>query len=415
MPMKTAAVLKRRGEGIPNHWPMASSLHNWAGLGRSLYDPLREARQAAARINANRACLSLDGLLAETPWVPRRDLEAALVAYHQDAMGRIPSALRYPEAQPFVEQVLQYEKELRRLATLDDLGVATVMSMPNFLLFRGRRQFGRQRPAPQVERCRILLHVETDRGPFMIKNVDDPATNWKPAPPLPPRMPQSEYWWEQVEWVADGTGSGLHLEDEPEELFPLPAFAMASEHAHDTPGVVDFFRRYSPFAGGFNLLVYDRQLRMAAIEKTSHNHCEVFPPEADRWAHISGMVCRDPASPQGRYQTACREEYLRLYRLPVDGPDAKFWEFCDKGERRLVEGVRQLGARPKVKDLIEHFRTPYPGGLCKGGYRFHKDQAVTEYTLWTYAHLIAERKYLRWQRGEDVSVWPDEPEMCEFI
>jgi hypothetical protein len=401
---------------FPPHWPMATSLHDWAGQGRSLYDPLAEARRTAARIAANRAALSLDGLLAETPWVPRGDLAAALVAYHKDAMGRIPSATRYPEAQPFVEQVLRFEKELRRLANLDDLGVATVMSLGRFLLFRGRRQFGLRRPAQQAERCRILLHLETDRGPFMIKNVDDPPRNWKPAPALPPRMPRSDYWWEQVEWVADGTGSGLHLEDEPSELFPLPAvWVMASEHAHDTPGVVDFVRRYSPFFGGGNLLVYDRQLRLAAIEKSSHNHCEVFPPEDGRWAHISGMVCRDPASPHGRYQTACREAYLRLYGLPADGPDAAFWMFCDEGERMLVDGVRQLGNRPKVNDIIELFRTPYPGGLCKGGHRFHKDQAVTEYTLWTYAHLIAERKYLRWQRGEDLSVWPADPETCEFV
>jgi hypothetical protein len=266
-----------------------------------------------------------------------------------------------------------------------------------------------------VERCRILLHLETDRGPCMIKNVDDPAAHWKPAPALPGRMPRSDYWWEQVEWVADGTGSGLHLDNEPEDLFPLPIFAMASEHAHDTPAVVEFFRRYSPFFGSGNLMVYDRQLRMAAIEKTSYNYCEVFPPEDGRWAHISGMVCRDPSSPQGRHQRARREEYLRLYGLPSDGLDASFWKFCDEGERRLVKGVRKLGARPKVRDIIELFWTPYPGGLCKGGHRFHKDQPVTEYTLWTYAHLIAERKYLRWQRSADTAFWPKEPEICEFV
>jgi hypothetical protein len=398
----------------PNHWPPATSLQSWAGLGRSLYDPLAEARKAAARVNADRACLALDGLFAETPWVPRREVEASLVAYHRDAMSRIPSATRYPEAQPFVEQVRQYEKELRRLANLDDLGAATVMSLYKFLLFRGRRRFGLRRPAQQVERCRILLHVETDRGPFLIKNVDNPATNWKPSPPLPPRLPAEEYWWDQVEWVADGTGSGLHLEDEPEEIFPLPVFPLASELAHDTPGVVEFFRRYSPFFASANLLVYDRQLRMAAIEKTSHNHCEVFPPEDGSWAHISGMVCRDPASPQSRYQQACREEYRRLYALPADGPDATFWECSSELDRRLVEGVRRLGNRPKVKDLIELFWAPYPDGLCKGGHRFHKDQGGTVYTLWTYAHLIAERKYLRWQRGADVTVWPREPEVCRF-
>jgi hypothetical protein len=400
---------------IPKHWPMATSLMYGGGLGRSLYDPFAEARQAADKINANRARLSLDGVLAEAPWVARRDVEEALTAFHKDAMGRIPSATRYPEAKPFVAQVLAYEKELRRLANLDDLGIAVAMSLNKFLLFRGRRRFGLGRPPAPAEKCRILLHLDTDRGPFLIKNVDDPAANWKPAPALPARLPRSEYWWDQVEWVADGVGSGMHIDEEPEELFPLPGLSMASEHAHDSPGVVDFFRRYSPFFGGGNFLVYDRKLRMAAIEKTSHSHCEVFPPEGGRWAHVSGMVCRDPGSPQGRHQKAHRDEYRRLYGLTDDNTsDAAFWDFCDAGERLLVERVRKLGARPRVKDIVELFLTPYPGGLCKNGRLVHPRQPVGEYTLWTYAHVFGENKYLRWQRGADLSAAPAEPEVCEF-
>jgi hypothetical protein len=400
---------------FPAHWPLATSLIYRSGLGRSLYDPMAEACQAAAKISANRACLSLDGVLAETPGVSRREFAEALVVFHKDAMGRIPSATRYPEAKPFVEQVLVYEKELRQLANLDDLGMAIVMSLGKFLLFRGRRQFGLRKPPAQTERCRILLHLDTDRGPFMIKNVDDPAAGWKPAPTLPARLARSDYWWDQAEWVADGVGSGMHIDEEPEDLFPLPGLAMASQHAHDTPGVVDFFRRYSPFCGGGNFLVYDRKLRMAAIEKTSHNHCEVFPPEDGRWGHVSGMVCRDPASPQGRHQKACRDEYRQLYGLSDDNSsDAAFWAFCDAGERMLVERVRNLGAHPSVKEIVELFRTPYPAGLCKGGYRFHKAQPCTEYTLWTYAHVFGENTYLRWQRGEDLSPSPEEPEVCRF-
>jgi hypothetical protein len=386
------------------------------GLGRSMYDPLAEARLAAAKIGANSARLALDGFLAEAPWVPRQELAAALIAFHKDAMGRIPSATRFPEAQPFVEQVLIYEKELRRLANLDDLGLAVAMNLDRFLLFRGRRRFGLAKPPVQPERCRILLHLDTDRGPFFIKNVDDLAANWKPAPPLPASLPRSDYWWDQVEWVADGVGAGMHIDEEPEELFPLPGFSMAGEHAHDTPGVVEFIRRYSAFFGCRNLLVYDRQLRLAEIEKSSFNHCEVFPPEGGRWAHVSGMVCRDPASPQGRHQQACRDEYRRLYGLTDDNSsDAAFWAFCSAGERMLVERVRKLGAQPRVQEIVDLFRTPYPEGLCKGGRLVHPRQPYAEYTLWTYAHVFGENQQLRWQRGEDLSVWPADPEVCQYV
>jgi hypothetical protein len=67
-----------------------------------------------------------------------------------------------------------------------------------------------------------------------------------------------------------------------------------------------------------------------------------------------------------------------------------------------------------VKDIVELFLTPYPGGLCKNGRLVHPRQPVGEYTLWTYAHVFGENKYLRWQRGADLSAAPAEPEVCEF-
>lgn len=376
---------------------------------------MAKAREDGFRIRQNRMdALSVRRVLVGHPWISERELKEAIVEYHREAMDRAPSFVRYPEARPWVERVRAYVKELKTAGILNDTEIAIAISLGDFLLFRGARQFGLKRPEPAVEKCRTALLLETDEGPFQIKNVDNPAIQWKPAPPLPAQLPMREFWWEQCEWIADGVGSGLHIDEEPEEIFPLPVLAMASEHAHDTPAVVDFLRRYSAFWGASNLLVYDHKYRMAAIEKCSRNHFETYPPTLEKWGHISGMVCRDGGSPLGRYQRERRTEYRRLYGLPEDGVDETFWKFCDAGERMLVEGIRKLGRRPKVKDVMDLFWTPYPDGLCKGGYRFHPDQGDTEYTLVTYAVALEQGIYYRWQRGRDLAVWPKQPEVCRF-
>jgi hypothetical protein len=393
---------------------MITSFHARAGFGPLQFDPLEQARQEAAGINARRDRITagIDRVLGDAPWVERRALLADLVAYHHEAMERVPSAAKYPEAAPWVEYVRANEREVRRLAELTDEEIALVKSLGPYLKFRGFKQTGIQTAPPQTERCRTVFLPETDHGPFQIKNVDDPLGNWNPEEPLPVRAPRDEFWWANVQWVADGVGSGLHIDDEPEEIFPLPVLTMAGQHCGNTEEIVEFLRRYSPFWGGSNLLVYDQQYRTVAIEKCSHNFFETFGPNAQGACHVSGMACRDPQSPQARYQRRKRAEYRELYNLAADGVDATFWEFSDEGERMLAEGIAQLGPCPKVQDICELFVTPYPNGLCKGGYRFHPDQGVTEYTLLTYATLLEERRYLRWQRSLDGAYWPEQPEVC---
>lgn len=37
-----------------------------------------------------------------------------------------------------------------------------------------------------------------------------------------------------------------------------------------------------------------------------------------------------------------------------------------------------------------------------------------EYTLVTWATLFAQHRDPRWQCSEDGTLWPDEPEVCEY-
>jgi|GEM_PF-435630 len=403
---------------LPNHWPMMSSLHYLAGYKKPfVFDPKATAKKEAAAIKADRENAIYGGLnrtLRDAPHVGRKELLAELLRYHRDSRERVPSFQQYPEAKFWVDYTLTLEKELQRMAGLSEEELAIVKSLGAYLTFRGFRRAGlKPGPSRQTEKCRIAFLVDSDEGPMTVKNVDDPlASDWHPMPPLPTSLPASEFFWDQVNWVADGVGSGLHIDDEPEQLFPLPVFTMCGQHAETTREVVDFLRRYSQFWGGGNVVVYDKSFDVVAIEKTSRNFFQPYELTNGQ-THVSGMACRDPNSPQGKYQRARRDEYRLLYGLPEDGPDQTFWRVCDRQEQSLARGLNGLGKPPCAADLIKLFRTPYPDGLCKTGKKVHPAQPVGEYTQVIYAIFFARRQYRRF-RLDAKATMASEPEICQF-
>jgi hypothetical protein len=328
-----------------------------------------------------------------------------LLKFHAERMTRIPPAAKYPESPPWVEYMLGVERELKRLLNLSPRQLAIRGSLGAYSCFRGFVQG----PRPMVEKCRVVYAPATDRGQLHFKNVDDPAPpNWKPQRSRPPTLLGDE----DLMW--DGTGSGLHIDDEPPEIFPLPVPLMCRQYANDVPGAVQFLKQYCYFYGGANFVLHDRQKRSVAVEKCSHNFIEVFPPDpACGFTHCSGMVCRDPKSPQGRYQREKREQYRKLFKLPADGPDQVFWDACDRAERMLADGLRAMGPKPRCDDIIRLLTTPWPNGLNKCGKKLHPQQSVLEYTLVIHGALLDERVYYRWERDEQLR-FPEKPEIYRY-
>lgn len=382
-------------------------------IGALLPDPRLVAQRQAEDINADRRTVlsaPLDHALANSPKVTRADLTEGLTAFHLERMARIPSAAKYPESVPWVNHVLAVDRELKQLAGLTDTDLAVLRSLSLFVAFRGlRKAASMAHDASSEERCRVAYLPETDRGEVTIKNVDDPLTHWKPrpAPDHLAALKRAPLRWE-------GVGSGLHIDQEPEDLFPLPVRDMLPHYASDVPGAVEFLSRYCPFWGRQNLLLHDRQQRSVAIEKCSFKYMAVFQAGPDGRSHISGMTCRDPGTVLGRHQQAMRREYLDLFRLPDDGTDMAFWKAADGLERKLAEGLNALGPRARCDDLVRLFTTRYPAGLNKFGLRPHPDTKVIGYTLVTHATLFTEGTYLRWQRSADGSTFPAEPEVYRF-
>lgn len=382
-------------------------------------DPLKDAAEEAERINKDRHYhlqSGIERIIADAPWVNEKDLLSGIVRYYKEAISKIPSFTKYPEAKEWVDYVLKRDKQLMELAHLSIQEIAVLRSTHDYLTFRGYKEFGLKRSITD-EKCRVAFLKETDMGPLHIKNVDDPITYWKPAPVLPSKEHISKAFWHNKKFVVDGVGSGLHIDDEPEEIFPLPVRQMVYFYADDTFSAVEFFKKYSYFWSGANILIYDKNYNSIAIEKCSRNFFETFQPdEKSKFTHISGMVCRDKNSPQERYQKEKRDLYRKLFNLPDDGPDALFWNVCDRLETMLREGIKQMGERPLAQDVIKLFTYPYPSGLRKDGLKLHPQQGLTGYTLTSFCVFLEKNLYYRWQRRslDEGGTWQEEPEICKY-
>lgn len=396
-------------------WPRSARIRRTDATHAGPPDPVAAARAEAERIAANRhlaLTARMEHILADSTRLDRTELLSGLTAYHQEAMSRPPSAARYPEAQPWVEYTLAYAQELRRQAELNDWEIAVLMSLEPYLMFRGFKAMAvKWQP---VERCRAAFLPDTDEGPLIIKNDEGDLVIWQQGPPLPSKAGRDAFWWEHVDWMIEPAACGMHFDDEPEEIFPLPVFTMVAEHAATTPEVVAFLERYAPFWGAENILVVDKQFRVMAIEKTSRNFFEPYAPDAKGRCYVSGMSCRDYTTPQGKHVQNKRNEYCHLFGLPDDVVDRAFWKLCDDLEAMLKNGLAGMPAKVKASEVCALFATPYPNGLAYDNYFCHPDQAFGANTVVTYATAPEAGRYYRWQRSADGTTWPREAEVCRF-
>ena len=371
----------------------------------NLPDPVDVAKAEAEQLAKRRFELlerPVERVLTDCPRATREELLAGLLAFHREAMSKAPPRDAYPESPPWVDHILAVDRELQRQAGLSELELAQYRSLQAYLTFRGYLQAA---PLNEqgVEKCRAAYLPESNRGAAQIKNIDDPPTfhRFRDLSDLAPKRHPT--------LGTDGVGSGMHIDDEPEQIFPLEPRRMFSHYADDVPGAIEFLRRYSPFWGGGNFLVYDDRKRSAAIEKCSRNFFEVFEPNAHGVSHISGMTCRDPDSPQGRHQQAKRDQYCALYGIGDDGSDRVFWSLGRQFENKLAAGLDAMGAAARIDDLIALFTNPWPDGLNKGGTRFHPEQGLVGYTLEVTLFLFGERRLLHWTREEQTLAFPAQP------
>jgi len=370
-------------------------------------DPFETAAREADRIRADphfELEAPLERVLGDAPGMDREALIEGTLRLHRERMERVPDAVKFPESPPWVAFIRATDRHLREMTGIDEAALALRRSLGAFVAFRAREAVPTRFAS---EKCRAIFIPDSDHGAIIVKNLDDPSTYWKARPPLT-GMPYGPIGFE-------GVGSGLHFDDEPGEIFPLAPCEMLFHYCDNVPGAVDFLRRYTPFWGRANLMLFDAQKRSASIEKCSFNFFEVFEPDPLGRSIVSGMTCRDPGSPQARHQAAMRHLAVQTSgRDPADSPDEEFWTVCDRLHSKLRDAVASWGPNVRLDEVIRLFTTPYPDGLNKQNVQLHPEQPVDMWTLATTLTLPDERRVLRWQRMEGTMEWPATPEEYRF-
>ncbi len=374
-------------------------------------DPYKDAYEEFKILKSNRDYylkLTFERVISENPYLEKKELIEDVKNYYLESLERIPSYEKYPESKEWVDYVLKKDKLLMELANLTLEEIAIYRSLNSYLQFRGYRKFGLKK-SKFYEKCRVAFIRETDFGPMHIKNIDDPIDYWNPYPKLPEKMPLSEVWWEKLPFIIDSVGSGLHIDDEPKEIFPLPIFKMVYKYAYDIGSCVDFLKKYSIFWGSCNIIIFDLKCNFCVIEKCSRNFIDIYPDNKSNFGYISGMVCRDKDSPQAKYQREKRIEYLKLFNFSNDALDVLFWELCEMLDKKLKEGIESLGNKPSSEEVINLFISPYPKGLRK----FNLKQ-FNDWTLYTQCTFFEKKILKRWQliKNRDSFEWTEKPEIC---
>lgn len=242
-----------------------------------------------------------------------------------------------------------------------------------------------------VEKCRSAYLPDSDVGPLLISNTDDPIRGFEPAPPFVAPKP--------VNVLMGGTGSGLHFDEEPEGFFPVDYGVMSqtiSTIARSVPEAVEMLQALSPHWAGANLLLVDREKRSACVDKCSFNRFAATVNARPTAEHISGMCCQDAGYRE--YQCSQRQAYMDAVGGDWDGYESAFWTGAYRKDERLAAGLDQLAHKPTYKAFLALMRShDKPGHLCKHGEPAGEGDPTPSFTLQRHAYLLDRNEYYRWQ------------------
>jgi len=253
------------------------------------------------------------------------------------------------------------------------------------------RVYGGHRLLAAVEKCRSAYLPESDFGPILISNTDDPIRGFKPSPKFVAPEP--------VNVLMGGVGSGLHFDEEPGEFFPVDYGVMSqaiSTIARDVPEAVEMLESLSPHWAGTNLLLVDREKRSASVDKCSFNRFGATMNTQPTTEHVSGMCCQDTGYRE--YQRSLRQAYLDSVGGDWDGYEGAFWTEAYHKDDRLVAGLDQLTRQPTYDAFLALMRShDKPGHLCKHGEPACESDPTPSFTLQRHAHVLDRNEYHRWQ------------------
>ncbi len=334
-----------------------------------------------------------------------------VVACHRERIERAPDPQTYPEARDARDLLLARHRGLAQ-AGMDEALIALVETLGFWTKHVMVHRYGK--PANPVaikalrERCRVVYLPESDQGPLHYKNVDNPMSVWEPRP----REPQGQRW-PHSPLFFDGVGSGLHVDEEPREIFPLDVKSLCQRHCTTVSDAEQFMLRYQYFWEGGNLLIHDDHGQSVAIDGASCNRKAVRRPGPDGISYINGMSSFD--DDYEAFIAQQRRRYLTLTQQDETGVEGCYFRFCTGVLRNMKKYMAELSAQPTLAKLHAVMGArDADGAMCKSGGKVHPDEVDPGYTLMQRLYFLSSRiMFVRQWRGH-TPVWEDAWEMVQY-
>ncbi len=337
--------------------------------------------------------------------LPPEELIRRVTALHAERVDALPDLTVYPELRGEREILLERYRGMADAGMTPEL-IALNESLGFWVNYYCRNETGKiphggSLPPEQRERCRVVFAPDTDAGPLHFKNVDDPLHTWQPQPENVRTMPSPF-----TPLFFDGTGSGLHIDDDPPEIFPANAVDLAKRYCETVPEAEEFLVRYNYFWAGANMLIHDEAGKAVAIDKASRCRYAVRRPGPNGVIYINGMSSFDPD--YQAYIEMRRAQYLRETGQDESTPEGAYFKGAAALLRNMTRRMAEFERSPTEATLYEHLCSRDPDGpLCRIGKQTHPDDPVRAATLVQRCYHLRERimKWRQW-RGE-TPIWED--------
>ena len=147
---------------------------------------------------------------------------------------------------------------------------------------------------------------------------------------------------------SGGVSSGVFLDEESPEIFPAPVAKLVARYCRNADEAVEMLSRYNYFWGPGNMLIADRQHRVAMIEKSA---CRIGVRWGqDGFGFVTAMTAEHPE--MNKFLADRRAASLPARGLKAPCADTRYWEAQDKRRaiiNRLLDEARQAPTLEKLR------------------------------------------------------------------
>jgi hypothetical protein len=317
------------------------------------------------------------------PDMPADALAQRLAEFDLQRMDAVPDLTRYPELRGMRELVDAERRGVRDGAGLSPRQLSAYWNHRPFyfrFVMSGKLRAARAH-------CSYVYFPTSDHGPLLGFNLDTGLTE-------PFQQPD---WPALNEHLLKGAvSSGVFLDEESPELFPVPVDRLVSRYCRSTDEAVEMYTRYNHFWGPCNTILIDRSGRVAMIEKTACRIAVRYSP--DGFAFITAMVQDDPA--MKAYHADRKAASLVARGLPTPCADTAYWAAQERRLAIMKELLEESRRHPTLQQLqrFVQFRDPERGNVAGNGEILFPGGLPSEHTVKTTIWLLTEGKAIWWSR-----------------